>query len=126
MCDALRELFADQFEEHENYGKEKLLISQVCKKLIKNKSIEQIADELEEEMDAIEKIVEKVAPFAPDYNEDEIIKALFGNKKIYFSIRKQYKRKGKGSYEILYERLSASTAGTQKLAESEWRMGVFI
>lgn len=82
MCDALRELFADQFEEHENYGKEKLLISQVCKKLIKNKSIEQIADELEEEMDAIEKIVEKVAPFAPDYNEDEIIKALFGNKKI--------------------------------------------
>ena len=57
-------------------GSEKCLIGQICKKLIKGKSPEIIADELEENLDTISKICDIAAPFAPEYNVEDIYFAL--------------------------------------------------
>ena len=46
------------------------------KKMIKNKSIEQIADELEEDVSKIQKIYDIAKEFAPDYNVEKIMAKL--------------------------------------------------
>ena len=107
MCDALRELFADEFKEYarkgwedgekrgrevgekrgrekgekigKEIGKEMMLIHQVCIKLKKGKFLEQISEELEETYSVIEGIMKKIEEFAPDYDEEKIIKSLFGH-----------------------------------------------
>lgn len=84
MCDALRELFANELEQREQNGiikgtaegEQKKLIQMVCKKLLKSKSPEEIADDLEEELDTIQKICQAAKPFAPDYPCSEIYAAL--------------------------------------------------
>lgn len=48
------------------------LISQICKKLIKGKSPETIAQELEEDLSVISPIIEAAQKYAPDYDEDLI------------------------------------------------------
>lgn len=53
-------------------GKEKLLIKQVCIKLKKNKSVQAIADELEEDLDKVSRICEAASEYAPDYEEEKI------------------------------------------------------
>lgn len=58
------------------HGAERKLIEQICKKLVKGKSAETIADELEEDLSAVKPICDAAALFAPDYNIDEIYKAL--------------------------------------------------
>lgn len=58
---------------------EEYIIEQVCKKLIKGKDIETIADELEEDVDRIRSICEIATKFAPDYNIEAIYKALNEN-----------------------------------------------
>jgi len=55
-------------------------IELVCKKLRKGKSIEIIADELEEEVDAIRPIYELARSFAPEYNSEEVVAAWFQSK----------------------------------------------
>ena len=56
MCEVLMELFSDKFEEKKlEEIREKVQI-----KLIKGKSIDQIADELEEDVDIIKNIIEKL------------------------------------------------------------------
>ena len=65
MCEALRELMADDLKEAENIGIEKgiekgadrYLISLVCKKLAKGKNPEIIAEELEEDMVVVKHIL---------------------------------------------------------------------
>ena len=57
-------------------GELQLLVSIICKKMIKNKSIEQIADELEEDVSKIQKIYDIAKEFAPDYNVEEIMAKL--------------------------------------------------
>ena len=57
-------------------GQELKLIEIVCKKLKKNKTAEQIADELEEKITDIEKIYAVAEKFAPDYDVNEIYEAL--------------------------------------------------
>lgn len=57
-------------------GELKKLITMVCKKLRKNKSIDTIAFELEEEYTTIEKICNAAGAFAPDYNEDKVYDIL--------------------------------------------------
>ena len=57
-------------------GELKKLIKMVCKKLRKNKSIDTIAFELEEEYTTIEKICNAAGAFAPDYNEDKVYDIL--------------------------------------------------
>ena len=55
-------------------------IELVCKKLRKGKSIEIIADELEEEVDAIRPIYELARSFEPEYNSEEVVDAWFQSK----------------------------------------------
>ena len=84
MCEALRELFADELQESEERGKEKgkeqgeetKLISLVCKKIRKNKAVSVIAEELEEPEEKISLICETARRFAPDYDADQIYAVL--------------------------------------------------
>ena len=57
-------------------GRSLKLISLVCRKLQKNKTPEEIADALEEELDTIEKICKAAQAFAPEYDVEKIYKAL--------------------------------------------------
>lgn len=57
-------------------GEEKLLIKLVCRKLKKNKSMQSIADELEEDVEKISKICEAASGHAPEYDCDEIYNEL--------------------------------------------------
>ena len=52
------------------------MISQICRKLIKGKDIETIADELEEEPQQIEEICRIAEQYAPDYDENKILEQL--------------------------------------------------
>ena len=52
------------------------LIKLICKKLSKGKSLETIADELEEEISVIEPICQTAERFAPDYDAERIYEAL--------------------------------------------------
>ena len=60
MCDALKELFADELKEADERGREQLLAEQVGKKLQKKKSISEIADELETDEQTIRMIIGKI------------------------------------------------------------------
>ncbi len=68
----LEEKFRDKIDE----GKEELLISQICKKLRKGKSIPQIADEVEEDEIRIQVICHAAEEFAPDYDEEKVLDAV--------------------------------------------------
>ena len=88
MCDALRELFADELAERERTGfitgtekgarKGELLqlISQVCKKLAKGQSLDTISDALESTPEQIAPIMEAAKDFAPDYDIENIYQVL--------------------------------------------------
>lgn len=57
-------------------GSDLKLISQICRKLGKGKTPECIAEELEEEAALVDKICTVAKKFAPEYNTEEIYKAL--------------------------------------------------
>ena len=57
-------------------GKTEKLIEQVCKKLSKGKSLQIIAEELEEDPDVIEEICRAAEPFAPNYDVEAIYEAM--------------------------------------------------
>ena len=65
MCEALMEIMKDQIqeelEERENIGKDKKLQELIQKKLLKGKSVVQIADELEEDKAVIEKLIKNLS-----------------------------------------------------------------
>ena len=52
------------------------LISQVVRKLRKGKSVEQIADELEEDTVMIAPICKAAEEFAPEYDEEKVFRKL--------------------------------------------------
>ena len=56
-------------------GGENKIIGQVCKKLRKNKSLEVIADEIEEELSLVEKICGVAEAFAPEYECEKVCEA---------------------------------------------------
>ena len=68
MCDALLELMKDEWEEMKaqgwsqglSQGKQEQLLMQIEKKLLKGKTIEQIADELEETVEVITPLYSKI------------------------------------------------------------------
>jgi hypothetical protein len=64
--------------EGQTKGEEKRLVKQICRKLRKGKNLSQIADDLEENESNIKAFFDTVAAFAPDYDEDQVIKAMFG------------------------------------------------
>ena len=74
----------DFYEEGEQHGLEvgrangeKIKLKKlVSKKLVKNKSIEEFADDLEEDVSTIEKICNVASKFAPEYDVDSIMEAL--------------------------------------------------
>ena len=68
----------DGYEEGRNEG---ILrdVTAVCKKLIKGKSEEQIADELEQEQEYISQICSIAEMYAPDYNSNAIFQKLIAD-----------------------------------------------
>ena len=77
MCEALREIMAEDLKEAENIGKaegeDKLLISLICKKLRKGKGIETIIDEVESEDDEkIQGMIDIAEKYAPDYETEKV------------------------------------------------------
>lgn len=62
-------------ERIEQRGKQKNLISQISKKIVKGKTPEVIADELEEEEEVIQEIYDIALAFAPDYDCNAIYEA---------------------------------------------------
>lgn len=73
FMDLRREGRAEGREE----GREMVIISQVCKKLLKGKSISQIADELEEDEAHIKTICDIAAKYAPEYDAEKILEEVF-------------------------------------------------
>ena len=63
-------------EEGRSEGENRKLISLVCRKLIKHRSAEQIAEALEEDPVLIAKIVAAAEQCAPDYDEDKVYEVL--------------------------------------------------
>lgn len=53
-------------------GEELKLIKQICKKLLKGKTPEEIADDLEEEVSIILSICELAKEFAPEFDSEKI------------------------------------------------------
>ena len=84
MCEALRELFADDLRESEmkgrNAGKTEgaasKIIEQVIKKYKKGCTAEETADMLEETPSLIKQIYDVIGQCAPDYNVEAIYKKL--------------------------------------------------
>ena len=76
MCDALKELFADDIRESKNEGKMEVKIEQTIKKYKKGCTIEQTADMLEESPALIRQIYDILAQHAPDYNVEQIYQDL--------------------------------------------------
>lgn len=56
-------------------GEVRKLVKLVCKKMAKNKTIERIADELEEEESGIQPIYEAALKFAPEYDYEKVYEA---------------------------------------------------
>lgn len=57
-------------------GDRKRLVSQVCRKLRKKKTVEEIAEDLEEEMSVIEPICSAAKEFAPDYDPESVLRRM--------------------------------------------------
>ena len=51
------------------------LIKQICKKLIKSKTLDEIADDLEEEVENIRAIYDVAVRFAPNYDSNKVYEA---------------------------------------------------
>ena len=64
----------------EEIGKEKSLIEMVLKKIKKNKSVNEIADDLEEKVDIILPIYKAALSLKPDYDVDQIYAILNGSR----------------------------------------------
>ena len=60
MCDALVELMQDVIDEKVAEGRIEVLLEQIRKKIAKGKTVEQIADELEETVENIKILMTKV------------------------------------------------------------------
>ena len=71
-----RTLYEEGREEGEKSGMLTKLISQIIRKLQKGKSPEQIAEELEEDIDLVREICECAASFAPQYDIRKICEAM--------------------------------------------------
>lgn len=67
--------------EGRSEGEIKVLTSQVCRKIRKNKSAEQIAEDLDEEIGRIKEIYAIAMRFKPNYDEDEITKVILEESK---------------------------------------------
>ena len=72
----MRKTIEDKFFEGEQNGAQKKLIELICKKVKKDKPVAVIADELEENVNDIQHIYDKVVKYAPEYNVDLICREM--------------------------------------------------
>ena len=79
FMDLRREGRAEGRAEGREEGRELLVITNVCKKLVKGKSIPQIADELEEDEEHIKTICDIAAKYAPEYDAEKILEEVFAS-----------------------------------------------
>ena len=91
MCDALRELFADELEERESIGIEKggmeKLITLVMRKMEKGQSAVRIAEDLVEPLDAVQELYDMIESH-PDYDTARLYALLADRRKDQYLIRK--------------------------------------
>lgn len=73
------EAYEEAYEVGEKNGDFRRLVSQICKKMKKNKRLEEIAEDLEEESSVIEPLYHAAEKFAPDYDPDEVLKQITSN-----------------------------------------------
>ena len=59
-------------QEAKTEGESSKLIEQICKKLRKGLSPEQIAEDLEEDLNIVQDIYEVALAFAPDYDKEKV------------------------------------------------------
>ena len=69
-------------EEGRELGERQKIISLIVKKLQKNKSVAEIADDLEEKEEVIAPIYEAALSMKPDYDVEKIYELLEKNKKL--------------------------------------------
>ncbi len=74
-------LWEDALMEGMETGDLRRIVLQICKKLRKNQSKEEIADALEEDVSYIESICKVAEKYAPDYDEEKVCKELLELKK---------------------------------------------
>ena len=73
----IKELFKEEGrEEGKEEGREETLVTQICKKLVKGKSIPVIADEVEEPEEYVSKVCEIASKYLPNYDVQRIIAEL--------------------------------------------------
>lgn len=72
MDDALEVRYEEGFEDGEEKGQALVLIRQVCRKLQKGKTPQEIAEELEEEQELIDKICAAVEQCGVDSDIEDI------------------------------------------------------
>ena len=75
MCKGMQEWLEEKLEE----GLELKLVKQVCRKLRKGKTIEQIAEDLEDDVAKIRNICEAAEAFAPEYDEEQVFNKVIEN-----------------------------------------------
>lgn len=78
MMDSRREGKAEGRAEGRTEGEIIKLIEQICRKIVKGKTIEEIALELEENTEVVGHVYNVAAGFAPDYNREKILMELTG------------------------------------------------
>ncbi|MGN0160223.1 MAG: hypothetical protein ACI4AQ_02415, partial [Lachnospiraceae bacterium] len=69
----------EELAEAKDEGATKNVITLIIKKMKKNKSVDTIADELEQDVDYVRSIYDIAQKFAPDYNCEEIFDAVWKN-----------------------------------------------
>ena len=82
MCKAWEEQKNEGREEGRELGERQKIISQIVKKLQKDKSVAEIADDLEEKEEVIASIYEAALSMKPDYDVEKIYELLEKNKKL--------------------------------------------
>ena len=75
-ADGIKEGIQQGIEQGIEQGRNRQLILMVCRKIKKEKTLNQIAIELDESLDVITPIYRAALQFAPDYNVDKIYDTL--------------------------------------------------
>ena len=71
-------MMMDSRREGRAEGETVKLIEQICRKIVKGKTIEEIASELEENTEVVGTVYNVAARFAPDYDREKILMELTG------------------------------------------------
>ncbi|MCR5801428.1 MAG: hypothetical protein K6G57_03750, partial [Lachnospiraceae bacterium] len=79
LAQGITQGIAQGIEQGISQGKEHLLVEQICKKIRKGKTAEQISEELEEDVSRVAFVYKIASKYAPDFDSEKVIEAL--NKK---------------------------------------------